>query len=475
MRSVGSGWRRIECSERSGVRTDSTGGAGMRRIAVRLTMWRGPSSPAVSATSHHGSYVDHDRPRQVVVPAAALTAAVLDGRPGEGGDADPEGGQAGGAQHERAQQGRPHPDRGAVAVVDHAQAGHGLAGRAAADAQHDREDQPEEHHRARDHADHGPHVVGDEDRGEHTPRAASTLQARSRSTANAVEPSLELGDRVGHGGAGAGSRRRGCSGVRDLDGDAVAEVEDGTRDQADGDARRQVLGRRGRAGPGRCRWSSPGRWRSRSRGRRRRRVGSRGGSRRSPGGGSAPSPRGAGRARRSAGPRGHARRGRCGRRRRRRRSRRPAARPGCETTSGASSWPGIRRPVEVGLRDADHGLAVAVGPVVRDDRRLAGRGGVARGLRRSSAAPRRPARAPASGSGVGLGGSGSGGLGYDGQVPAPRPARREARAPRELPVGATTPAADGVPNSTTETRARPVVTRRARRRRHRSSVDTGCW
>ena len=144
----------------------------------------------------HRPYVDHDGAGQVVVPAAALATAVLDGRPGQGRDADAEGGQAGDAEHERAQEGRPTPigvpapwwttRRPDIALPGEVPLTPSTIARTS--------------HRSTMAPATAPmtvHTSSETNSAVTTPTAASRLQRQQPVDGERGEPSLELGDRVG--------------------------------------------------------------------------------------------------------------------------------------------------------------------------------------------------------------------------------------------------------------------------------------
>ena len=135
--ACGTGVRRVDCSGliRRGGAGGSTGGAGISRIAVRLTTCRGPSSTS-STYGVDGSDVDDDGVGEVVVPAATLRPRSSTAVQASVARPSAKVGTEASARTSRTQQRAADADGGAGAVVDHAQADHGLARGVAADADH---------------------------------------------------------------------------------------------------------------------------------------------------------------------------------------------------------------------------------------------------------------------------------------------------------------------------------------------------
>ena len=204
--SGGSGWRRIECSRALGG-ADRLDGRGRdephrgevddvaRSLVARRVGDLGTGRTSTTTVWARWSCQPRRwRPRS----STAVQARVARPMPKVGRPEAPE--------HQRAQQGRPDADRGAGAVVDHAQARHRLAGRGAADARaRSPRTSQSTHHRAGDGADDGPDVVDDDQRG-HDADDREQAPGQQPVDGEGGEASLELGDGVGQGVGAAGSR-----------------------------------------------------------------------------------------------------------------------------------------------------------------------------------------------------------------------------------------------------------------------------
>ena len=165
--SAGSGCRRRTAPSAPGCGPTRPAGPGSSRIAVRLTMWRGPSSaPGVGDLDRGRTSTTTDCARWSCQPrrwrprsSTAVQARVAMPMPKVGRPATP-------STSERSRAG-PTPIGVPLPWWTTRRPVIALPGELPVTPSTTAKTQPEQHHRAADRGDHGPHVVGDEQRGDH--------------------------------------------------------------------------------------------------------------------------------------------------------------------------------------------------------------------------------------------------------------------------------------------------------------------